>query len=65
MYQVFWRIICKTIVKVFEIWLMFISRSYKIFFKIIVLKKSINSIFNYVKLFFVISKDVGVNPKGN
>ena len=39
--------------------------SYKFFFKIIVLKKSINSIFNYGKLSYVISKDAGVNPKGN
>ena len=65
MYQVFGRIICKTIVKVFEIWLMFIILRYKIFFKIIVLKKSINSVFNYGKLSYVISKLKGVNPKGN
>jgi hypothetical protein len=65
MYQVFGRIICKTIVKVFEIWIMFIILRYKIFFKIIVLKKSIKSVFNYGKLSYVISKDAGVNPKGN
>ena len=65
MYQVFGRSICKTIVKVFEIWLMFTILRYKIFFKIIVLKYSIKSSFNYFKLSNAISKDKGINPKGN
>ena len=52
-------------VKVFEIWLMFTILRYKIFFKIIVLKYSIKSFFNYFKLSNAISKDKGINPKGN
>ena len=65
MYQVFGRSIYKTIIKVFDHFLMFLFFSYKFFFKIIVLKKSINSVFNYGKLSYVISKDAGVNHKGN
>ena len=65
MYQVFGRSIYKTIIKVFDNFLMFLFFSYKFFFKIIILKKSINSIFNNGKLSYVISKDAGVNPKGN
>ena len=65
MYQVFGRSICKTIFKVFDIFLMFLILSYKFFFKIIVHKNSIKSIFNYAKLSYVISKVKGVNPKGN
>ena len=65
MYQVFGRSICKTIVKVFDNFLMFTTRSYKIFFKIIVLKNSINLFFNIGKFYSVVSKDSGVNPKGN
>jgi len=65
MYQVFGRTICKTILKVFDIYLMFIIIFYKFFFKIIVHKKSIKSIFNFVKFYSVVSKDSGVNPKGN
>ena len=65
MYQVFGRIICKTIVKVFVNFLIFTTRSYKIFFKIIVLKNSIKLFFNIGKFYSVVSKDSGVNPKGN
>ena len=65
MYQVFGRSICKTIFKVFDNFLMLLFFSYKFFFKIIVLKNSINSIFNFVKFYSVVSKDSGVNPKGN
>ena len=66
MYQVFGRSICKTIFKATDNFLMFTTRSYKFFFKIIVLKCSIKSIFNYVKFSYsVVSKDSGVNPKGN
>ena len=65
MYQVFGRSIYKTIIKVFDNFIMFFFFSYKFFFKIIVLKKSINSVFNYGKLSYVISKLKGVNPKGN
>ena len=65
MYQVFGRSIYKTIIKVFDNFIMFFFFSYKFFFKIIVLKKSINSVFNYGKLSYVISKDEGINPKGN
>jgi len=65
MYQLFWRSICKSFIRNIDIFLMFTIIFYKIFFKIIVLKKSIKSVFNYGKLSYVISKDAGVNPKGN
>ena len=65
MYQVFGRTIRKTIFKVFDIFLMFIIIFYKFFFKIIVHKNSIKSIFNFVKFYSVVSKDSGINPKGN
>ena len=65
MYQVFGRTIRKTIFKDFDFFLMFIIIFYKFFFKIIVHKNSIKSIFNFVKFYSVVSKDSGVNPKGN
>ena len=65
MYQVFGRSICKAIFKAIDDFLMFNTRSYKFFFKIIVHKNSIKSIFNFVKFYSVVSKDSGVNPKGN
>ena len=65
MYQDFGRSICKTIFKATDNFLMFTTRSYKIFFKIIVLKYSIKLFFNIGKFYSVVSKDSGVNPKGN
>ena len=65
MYQVFGRSICKTIFKASEIFLMFTTRFYKIFFKIILPKYLIKSSLTWVKFYNVVSSDNGINSLNN
>ena len=51
--------------KAIEIFLMFITSSYKIFFKIILLKYLIKSSLTQVKFYNEVSSDKGINSLNN